>query len=367
MDGYILKKNKDSLRGQIDYKDWNANPELIWFRDARTGTKSAFGTAELFAFGVNNERYECHTVHIRPYSVHPEILTSQEDVGNPYDTTVFLQLIVSGKMSLWEYRQQSGTNYYFVSVEQGKSDQLRLETWVSTTQGMTRFEQREVYKNQLTYLMSDCQTVQRSIARTEYNENSLRKLIFSYNNCGKDTAASREPGGRGSSVQFFPIAGYMTSRVKFGGSDDMEVSQQWPASGSLVAGAGALILLPRNRQQFSFVTDLVWQRFHSESTTTGINYFTTETGHIDYSMLQLDILFRYRYPSGKIRPFLEGGMANAAVLSMNCYETSKDLTDGTSTNEALLGGSLNHYQQGWILGAGVSGRHWSVEGGLAWL
>lgn len=362
VEGYIVKTDHDSLRGQIDYRDWSVNPGHIVFLDASTGIKRVFGTSDLLAFGVKNERYESHPVHIRPYSIRPEELTNQEEVGNPYDTTLFLQVLTSGKLSLWELRQASGANYFFITGKEGGPDQLLVITQIVSADGTTKFDQQEVFKDQLAALMSDCKTLHGRIGRTEYRESPLRSLVFSYNHCGTDTAIEGRQEHHGAEIRFFPIAGFMTSKITVAGSNDPAVSQQWPSSSSVVAGAGALLLLPRSRQQFSFVADLAWQRWHSESNTIVINSFTNATGHIDYSLLQLDLLFRYRYPSGKLRPFLEAGMANAMALTMNCYQRNSNPTDGTHYDEPLLGGALNHYQQGWILGAGVGGRHWSLEG-----
>lgn len=364
VDGYIVKKNGDSLRGQIDYRDWGSNPQQIDFLDAR-GNPLTLGTDDLLAFGVGADRYECHRVHIFPYSIRPETLISQEDVGSPYDTTVFLQVVISGKLTLWEYRLPTGVNYYFINGAAGRPDQLRVITWVSNVDGTTHFQQQEVFKNQLTAVMGDCEAVQGKIARTAYMESSLRNLVFSYNNCGKDTVEGKVEGrSHGGAVRFFPIAGYVTSQVKFGGSGDPVTGEHFAASGGIVAGAGALFILPRKREQFAIVADVIWQHFHSVSDTGQASSYITDVGHMDYSLVELEVLLRYSYPSGKVRPFIEAGMANGSAFNFNCYQVNYDhVYNSTSVyNTDMLGGGLRHYQNGWILGAGVSGRHWGVEG-----
>ena len=358
IDGYIVTKNKDSLRGQIDFRDWGVTPDHIVFRQGETGKADKYAAADLAAFGVNEQRYESHTVHVFPYSGTPEGLSSEDEIGAPYDTTIFLQVLTSGKMTLWEERTPDGTNYYFISGKSGKPEQLRVITKVFTTQGVTKIDQVDLYHNQLTYMLQDCDAAARRVQNTDYKANSLEKLIFAYNNCGKDTVEQRRDRGR---VRVFPIAGYMSSKIRFTG-DDPAAHQQYPSSSSLVAGAGALFIVPHNRQQLSFVTDVVWQHFHSVSDAAPENVYINETGHIDYSLLKVEVLFRYRYPTDGIRPFLEGGVANSLALGLNCYESYVDRLDNSTYTSPLFNGSLHRYQEGWILGAGLSGKRWTIEG-----
>ncbi|HEX3933053.1 MAG TPA: hypothetical protein VHW43_00150, partial [Puia sp.] len=86
MDGYIVDKNRDSLRGQIDYRDWGTNPDHILFRQTAMDKGKELGTAELLAFGVSGDRYETHTVHIFPYMPNPEQMMINDTAGAAYDT-----------------------------------------------------------------------------------------------------------------------------------------------------------------------------------------------------------------------------------------------------------------------------------------
>jgi hypothetical protein len=48
--GYIVHAPTDTLHGQIDYRDWVANPRQITFLDGRTGKKSEYGPQDISAF-----------------------------------------------------------------------------------------------------------------------------------------------------------------------------------------------------------------------------------------------------------------------------------------------------------------------------
>jgi hypothetical protein len=354
MDGYIIKKNRDSLRGQIGYKEWFVSPSKIVFESG--GKSTALGPDDLLAFGVNGERYEAHTVHISPYLLNLAGLTSADEIGKPYDSTVFLQVLTSGKLTLWELRLASQANYYFVSGKEGHPDQLRLITRIyQQDNGMTTFDQQEAYKNQLDYLLQDCKAVTRRIARTSYNAESLRKLIFAYNYCGKDTLDMTAISSRNSS-QLFVFLGYVNGSVKFPGSGSPENNQHWPTSSSAAAGIGLSLPL-RGSQHFSFVLDLAFEHFHSESNTWSLGGpNSTFAGYIDYNQLKLDLLLRYSSRAKKLRPFLEAGLTNGFAVGLEAYENNP------SYPYDLTGGALRNYMPGGIGGAGLRKDRWSLGG-----
>lgn len=356
--GYIVTQNRDSLAGEIDFKDWGLNPVHISFRLGATARSSEFSVKDLVAFGVNGERYESHLVHLFPYSTRLESLESGDGTEKEYDTTVFLEVVASGRLTLWEYRTTGGVNYYFFNGSGDKPEELRMITKMQTKEGISVMEQEELFKNQLGFLLKDCPAAAGLAASARYNAASLEKLFFIYNNCGKDTTDKKKEGIR---VQVFPLAGYFSSKVRFVGAD-VSAAQVYPAFSSLAGGMGALFILPRKRQQLSLVTDLLWQRFQSASNTVAVNSFTTASGHLDYSLLNVELLFRYRYPTNGLRPFVEAGMANSIGFGLSCYQTYVDDIHHSTTKQPLLDGGLRHYLLGWILGAGISAKRWTVEG-----
>lgn len=364
IDGYIVKRDGDSLRGQIDYRDWGANPSYIDFFEKGSGKSVEFSAEDLRAFGVNADRYESHRVRIYPYVLHPETLTSQQEIPAPFDTTVFLQVVTAGRMSLWEYRQSNGLNYFFVSGEAGRPDQLRMITRITNDNGDISFEQLPAFRDQLIGRMSDCDAVQSRIRKSDYDEASLRKLVFSYNNCGKDVLPPAPATPHSGAIRLFPFAGFVSSKVNFAGGSDPTAQQHYPSSNGVTAGIGALIVLPRYREQFSFVVDVGWQHIQSVSDSGQESTYINAVGHLDYSIIMLETLFRYSYPTEKVRPFIEAGMANGTDFGLNCYQTAYNhlYNPPQVYKDQMLGGGFRRFQSGWILGVGVGARHWSLEG-----
>jgi len=61
--GYVILRSKDTLQGQIDYREWDVNPHSIVFRDAR-GSISEYTPDALAGFAVNGENY---SRKVRPF------------------------------------------------------------------------------------------------------------------------------------------------------------------------------------------------------------------------------------------------------------------------------------------------------------
>lgn len=356
--GTIIDRHGDTLRGEIDFRDWQTTPARISFRQADSSEVRELDAMELLSFEVNAERYESRRVRVFPYSRNPESLSPVENIGKAQDTTLFLQVLITGKLTLWEYRFAGGIDYFFVNGEGGSPEQLRLITRLTMNEGLMAVEKEELFKNQLAYLLKDCPVAAQRASAARYNAESLERLIFIYNTCGRDTVEKAVDPGR---VQLFPLLGYVSSRLRFSGYPP-EGSQHYPDYSGIAGGFGALFILPRKRQQLSIAGDLLWQHFHSTSNTVAVNSFTTETGHIDYSLLKVEILFRYRYPARGARPFIETGMANSVTFGANDYQTTVDALHHSTSNDPLLGGSIRQYLEDWILGAGVSGKRWTLEG-----
>src|SRR3979490_551931 len=100
-DGYIVHFDKDTVRGQIDFRDWMVNPSKITFLNLQTGKREPYQPEDLSSFFANGEIYRSFKVHINPFSLDPVVTIGNNGNGDAYDSTVFLRLIVGGKINLY--------------------------------------------------------------------------------------------------------------------------------------------------------------------------------------------------------------------------------------------------------------------------
>lgn len=314
-DGYIVHGQNDTVRGQIDYREWVANPESVRFRDA-AGEKTDYQAADLTAFFVHEEIYRNYRVHVVPYIDGIPGLTEGNAVPEPYETTAFLRLVTGGKLNLYALRDRSDEDYFFIQGATGIPVQLEISTVETQRDGVQVLERRDEYQYQLARWVADCPGLAKPKIAVDYAESALRKLIARYNHCGqslKDVVAKTDRGGR--RVFFSPLVGFEHSSVKVSGQS-YEAGENWRAYNTFTGGVGMLIVLPRSRGQFSFVADALYQHFFSAGSPTNGGYGLYLHGNFDFDQAQLDLLFRYRYPaSPKIRPFIDGGIGQIAVFN----------------------------------------------------
>jgi hypothetical protein len=367
LDGYIVLPQNDTVRGQIDYREWYYNPEQISFRDGKTGKKSLFQPGDITAFFTGGETYESFKVTIHPYTLNTEKLTNNFQ-DQPYDSTVFLRLLTAGQLSLYYYHSHDEVEYFFTRRLNEPPVQLRIKTSLVDNNGVKAMDREDLYIDQLRLLVIECPALSGRVSHVAYGEKDLRKLIFGYNNCGKDTVERKEGGAKsGKLVRFIPLAGYYRSSVHTAGTYQEAGSLTWPAYSSLTAGIGVQLVLPRTREQFSCFTDLLYSHFSSKTSPYAVNSATVETGYMAYNQVQLDILFRYQLPTGKLRPFVNGGISNIILFNNNSYVISQEGGVNGNTRTSLFDG-LNStgpgpspYEFGLTGGAGFSVGRFSLE------
>ena len=362
-DAYIVHSNRDTVRGQIDFRDWIVNPPRISFLNLKTGKPESLLPEDLSSFSVNGEIYRSFKVHINPFSLDPVVITGDNWNGDAYDSTVFLRLIVGGKLNLYYYKDRRDLTYFFVQGQGGMPEQLGIRNQLVEKDGQRMVVRDEFYRRQLAALLADCGKTTERLGSLAYTESALRKLIFSYNNCGKDTAEQHvHEDSHHRSVSFSPLLGYFHSTFRLKGAMNA-ARMSWPSYSGITGGMGMQVLLPRQRGQFALVTDLLFSHFSSRSSNYFVNNFYSETGVLDYNMLKWDIQFRYLYPTGGVRPFLNFGFSNSMIINNKSYQNEHNTFLSEDEHDPPFGisGAMNSYQIGFIGGAGVLAGRLSVE------
>jgi hypothetical protein len=368
-DGYIVRSGADTVRGRIDYREWYYNPQQISFQDGKTGKRSLFQPGGIIAFFTGGETYQSFKVTIHPYTLSTEKLTNNFQDA-PYDSTVFLRLLMGGQLNLYYYHGHDEVEYFFTRRLNETPVQLRVKTILVDDNGVKAVSREDLYIDQLRLLVSECPALSGRISHVAYDEKDLRKLIFGYNNCGKDTVERQEGTAQaGKLIRFIPLAGYVRSSVRTNGTYEGVSGLTWPGYNGIIGGIGVQFVMPRTRQQFSFFTDLLYSHFYSKTSSYAVNSANVETGYIYYNYLQLDIQFRYQVPGGKVRPFVNAGISNTLILNNNNYINDHETGVAVDTRTPIFGtplpnGGINNpspYEFGLMGGVGFTVGRLSLE------
>jgi hypothetical protein len=132
----------------------------------------------------------------------------------------------------------------------------------------------------------------------------------------------------------------------------------WPTYNGPIGGVGMLVVLPRGREQYSFLFNALYNHFESRGSAINLGYGLNVRSAFDLDQAQLDVQFRYRYPEGKVRPFINFGIGQLMEIGNKSTQTVN-----VQPSTAIFGDpSYMHKRQTVLLGgAGIQAGRFSVE------
>ncbi len=193
--GYIVTLKGDTVRGFVNYKEWNANPNSVDFKTTIADKEKRFTPAEIGFFSINGQ--ESYRQYAGPVSID---YTDVGHMSNSRDTsfrteTVFLKVLQKGsKLALYSF-----------------ADDIKLRFFIAESPGYTPIElgyrlyynydaaaangQKDVTVNENTYmrqlfaLANKYQVLdddfQRQIEHSGYNKDDLLQIVSKINHISK--------------------------------------------------------------------------------------------------------------------------------------------------------------------------------------
>ncbi|WP_372947569.1 outer membrane beta-barrel protein [Mariniphaga sp.] len=245
---------------------------------------------------------------------------------------VFLEQLVQGKTNLYFYADEH-IQTFFAEKENTGTVQIPKGQKGST----------DYFRNKLETYTVDCDAVKDAAKLVRYNKHSLSLFVKRYNNC------VRKP---------FP-------HVKFGFLAGYEFSKFLSPSNPAIYYLNLLDYSPEGSFMYGIFLDLPLRitdfSLHAELSHSTHGYLHNE--HIDEkevdlvintSSLKMPLLFRYTYPSVKIRPFINfGGIVNYNLKNNTIYLETK-------IHESVIEYDINqnaprpeNWQTGFAFGGGL--------------
>lgn len=112
--GYVVTSKGDTVRGFIDYRNWDSNPSAISFKSALNDRgKQVFTTGNIKLFSISGfvtyKKFICSVSMDETNTAHPN---TSRDTSYKIDT-VFLKVLQQGKhLALYSYADQIKTRFY---------------------------------------------------------------------------------------------------------------------------------------------------------------------------------------------------------------------------------------------------------------
>ena len=151
--GYIVMKNSDTIRGYVDVREWNSNPDAISFKRNQADKAERYTpeTIKAFSGGVYN-----FITYSGPISTN---VTDVNRIGSARDTSfriaeVFLEVLQKGRnVILYSYADYLKTRYFIAETSVGTPVELKYGIYQATDEnGTLRTKTDQTYLRQLNTL-----------------------------------------------------------------------------------------------------------------------------------------------------------------------------------------------------------------------
>jgi hypothetical protein len=192
--GYVVTLKGDTVKGFIDYKEWNFTPTSILFKlSGNNSDQKEYTVSDLSFFQITGK--EAYRRFIVKISLHQAKLDNigGRDTSRKTDT-VFLKVLYPGKLSLFSYEDKIKERFYILEERMGQPEELVLREYIKA--GSMSLVSENIYKDQLKAIMyamnrfSD--DLSSRIEEAAYGIRDLKKIVQLLNKGNGKELASEE-------------------------------------------------------------------------------------------------------------------------------------------------------------------------------
>ncbi len=302
--GYVVQ-NTDTLRGYVDYRGDNRSALMTTFKAALDGEERKLTPENIHGYGFENEN-----------KVFESKLVSVVTPDGKAKTKLFLNKIVSGKASIYYYRDSYLNAYFylqkdtaFVELQNNKSELVDA----ATKKTYERYDKK--YIGVLTYSFSDCPSITVSqLNNVRFTHSDLTRIAVRYNACVMPQAAKAAAVHREQKVKITigPVLALTQTALKFTGERALG-NADLKNNSHIAGGVSANITLPGLNEKMSLQTELLYvpAKFTSSTVVHRNYYYDFE---FDLAYIKLPAQLRYTYPKGLTKPFVNAGIVMGYAL-----------------------------------------------------
>jgi len=361
----VVNSNGDSVRGKIDYRNWKKNPEKITFIDAG-GVQHTFDPNSIKGFLIPSaqEVYTSYTVDIdmRPGDANQAFRTNSIDSTVLRKNAFLLQLIANPSLQLYQLTDNNKDHFYFLK---NTAAPIELIHYYAYNESQSQVNENEQYKEQLTDLFSDCPKMTNSAKTMKFRKREIQQSFLDYFQCkGTSDLTTENKIQETSTINFGALVGIMHTSYSFEGSDGDLVDEGYTSSTTPILGMSLDIGLPRARNQWHIVNELLYKSYKTGSIFTrpyNSTYTRTNTVEIDFGYLQLNSMLRYVYPSmSSVRPYINLGIGNAFMIAEKTNKLHQSYSFGQE-EEGKAFENPRKYEFSFLAGLGLRIKRIEVE------
>ncbi|WP_157593055.1 outer membrane beta-barrel protein [Rufibacter tibetensis] len=366
--GYFVTVKNDTISCLINDQNWKKNPKQVQYRITENGDTDTFKPAQIKSFGLSTgDVFEGKIVSIDNSTNNVERLSVN---GAPTTTTdtVFLKVLVKGAANLFYLYNGEREHFYYQTnaenlVELGLTYSLQFDPVTGKRLLITDSK----YRGQLKTYFADCSALTEKLLDIKYSVSDMRAAFKQYNTCRNNNGyVSTEEKAR---FDFGVLAGASFTNLSFTSAERVDLARtKFKSPVSFNAGISVNMILPRNRQRWSFYNELLWKSYTAQG-----NYYQTidfayehraYNTEFSISSFGLGSMIRYNMSFPTLKPFVSIGVANNLILHVKEFQSvhvTYDFSEKEEYYERVPVGIIDKHELGALVGAGVSYKKTSLE------
>jgi hypothetical protein len=317
----LYKNNGDSLKGQIDYRNWKLNPGTILFYQDGNAPQE-FKPTDLKGFYVvpDKEYYLSEEVEIDQRAGDPVTVISANSLDklSIRQRIFLLQLVYTPSYSLYLYEVKKRDHFYY---RQGSETPVELIHHYLYNPSSQLVSENNFYRQQLAALFNKCAAKEAISERSRYRRKDLQSAFLKYLECSVPSEKAEVKKSDPLSVQFGILAGISKNSFSFKGENTLLQDDGYTSSTSILAGAMIDVGLSRNFQRWHIVNELMYKSYKTGSVYSrpyGSIYTAEYDVKLHFSYIQLNTMLRYVIaPLAPVNGFITAGAGNAFMIAEN--------------------------------------------------
>jgi len=362
--GSIINQAGDTIKGLLDYRNWNINPDKISFKANAESAPRIYTPSDIRGFLVADDLYRSAPVEIETSTYK----TKELEYGAQFkleSRRLFLRALFTGNKELYLYHGPNDLELFY--IHQDTSFTLLLhKKYLKEQAGSSVVAHNQKYLGQLAGYLQDCSSIQSKLKTTAYNQSSLEKLFQQYYIC-KGTTITKEEKNERMKVELGLVAGASLTSLKFSGIAFPYLERiSYSRSLNFEGGISINLVAPRNYGKWSIYNELLYGSYHVKGSFNDYESqykYTIYNTEFGYSFIKLNNLVRYKHPIGDAFIFINGGISNAIGFSGTNYKQTISVlysSSRTEEEEAIAGGT-RRTEFGFLFGIGTQWKKFSLE------
>lgn len=338
--GEIVTLNGETIKGQIDDREWVRNPTQINFIRNGNSNKETYNASEIAEFLIEDRlHYQSHIIRYDNSPYRTEKLNFES--GPDWITdTVFLQCHILGYMSLFSFNDINFKTHFFLSKNQENPFELIHRFYLkwenkNGERDKVIMEKKE-YIGQLNYYFADCLSLKNNFNDLKYKLKALKTLIKKYHQCQKNENKITyiEPRKSSIKLEFHIVGGYNNNTLKASGHIETLDNQNYS---SPTIGVGLNFSIRKKRNQFSINNELLYKEqffSHTFEEEQILSFYTKQKYiEVDVQYLIYNLSFKHTIPTKIFQPFYHIGLGRGFSITASAIEKNTKTENATGETE----------------------------------